>query len=115
MKYVIALSVAILLAGSTSYKLHTNDNLVAYAEKYGGFGYEYVAPYFTITSYSGTNANVIIPPDINGTNVTSIGRRAFDYCTGLTSKTIPNSVTNIGRKAFFDCSGLTSIPNSGIK
>ncbi len=77
MKYVIAIYAAILLAGCTSYKLHTNNNLVAYAEKYGDFGYEYVAPYFTITNYSGSNANVIIPPDINGTYVTSIGVEAF--------------------------------------
>ena len=47
-------------------------------------------------------------------SVTSIGRRAFSYCSGLTSITIPNSVTNIGGNAFTDCSRLTSIsiPNS---
>ena len=53
--------------------------------------------------------NTIIP---NG--VTSIGKSAFSYCSGLTSITIPNSVTSIGKSAFSDCSGLTSItiPNS---
>ena len=47
-------------------------------------------------------------------SVTSIGRSAFSYCSGLTSVTIPNSVTSIGRSAFSLCSGLTSvtIPNS---
>ena len=39
---------------------------------------------------------------------------AFDYCSGLTSITIPNSVTSIGGLAFWDCESLTSItiPNS---
>ena len=47
-------------------------------------------------------------------SVTSIGNRAFYYCSGLTSVTIPNSVTSIGDYAFISCLGLTSatIPNS---
>ena len=54
-------------------------------------------------------ANVVIPSTYNGKAVTSIGRDAFEYCTGLTSITIPNSVTSIGRSAFYGCTGLTSI------
>ena len=49
-------------------------------------------------------ANLIIP-----NSVTSIGVRAFYYCSGLTSITIGNSVTSIGSEAFFKCSGLTSV------
>ena len=59
------------------------------------------------------NGDVVIPSSVeyNGTtySVTSIGERAFRYCSGLTSVTIPNSVTSIGNRAFSDCSGLTSI------
>ena len=62
--------------------------------------------------------NIIIPESTtyNGTtySVTSIGKYAFQNCSGLTSVTIPNSVTSIGEYAFYYCSGLTSvtIPNS---
>ena len=65
--------------------------------------------------YSG---EVIIPESVEhestAYSVTSIGSYAFQYCSGLTSITIPNSVTSIGEKAFFGCDGLTSvtIPNS---
>ena len=44
----------------------------------------------------------------------SIGRQAFQGCSGLTSIVIPNSVVSISFCAFYDCTGLTSImvPNS---
>ena len=52
---------------------------------------------------------ITIPSKIDGKSVTSIGDRAFDGCTGLTSITIPSSVTSIGYWAFGYCTGLTSI------
>ena len=59
----------------------------------------------TKTLISGCKTS-IIPSD---GSVTSIGRRAFLCCTGLTSVTIPDSVTSIGYSAFEGCTGLTSI------
>jgi hypothetical protein len=35
--------------------------------------------------------------------VTSIGKGAFSYCSGLTNVTIPNSVTSIDSSAFQEC------------
>ena len=47
-------------------------------------------------------------------SVTSIGEKAFYYCSSLTSIEIPNSVKGIGSMAFYDCENLISIeiPNS---
>ena len=53
----------------------------------------------------GCNTSVI-PTD---GSVTSIGSSAFQYCTGLTSITIPNSVTSIGGYAFSYCEGLRRV------
>ena len=41
--------------------------------------------------------------------VTTIGAKAFYWCTNTSSVTIPSSVTGIGDCAFYDCSSLSSI------
>ena len=59
--------------------------------------------------YSGS---VVIPSSVtyNKTTykVTTIGEKAFNWCTDLTSVTIPASVTSIGENAF-SMSGLTRV------
>lgn len=70
----------------------------------------------TILRYKGNGGNVVIPSEIDGKKVTSIGnnsystsREAFEECKNLTSVEIPNSITFIGGEAFKACTRLTSI------
>ena len=67
-----------------------------------------------IKKYNGSGGNVVIPSEIDGKSVTSIGWNAFYDCKSLVSITIPNSVTSIGDGAFRGCTSLASItiPNS---
>ena len=69
----------------------------------------------TITDYSDDASCpkvVVIPEEINGNTVRSIGISAFQS-NELTSVTIPNSVTSIGSSAFGNNTGINCrIPNS---
>lgn len=66
------------------------------------FGNDYANPLFyakhLFSDEETEITNLVIPE-----GVTSIGKYAFTYCSGLTSITIPNSVTSIGGSAFYGC------------
>ncbi len=55
-------------------------------------------------NYCSSLTSITIP-----NSVTTIGSFAFNYCTGLTSLIIPDSVTTIENSAFNSCTGLTSL------
>lgn len=67
----------------------------------------------TITKYIESDTVVVIPAEINGVTVETIGHGAFER-SAVTSVTIPDSVTAILDRAFANCFQLTniSIPNS---
>ncbi len=70
--------------------------------------------YIEIIDCDESATEVVIPAEIDGVPVTSIGQYAFGYCYSLTTISIPNTVTTIGSEAFNSCISLTtvSIPDS---
>ena len=62
-----------------------------------------------ITKYNGTDTEVIIPKQIDGVEVTSIGDNAFDGNEKITSVTIPNTVLDVGIEAFANCKNLSNV------
>ena len=57
--------------------------------------------------------NILVKAEI-GSGVTGIGNYAFQYCSSLSSISIPDTVTSIGNNAFQSCYSLSSItiPNT---
>lgn len=53
--------------------------------------------------------DVVIPAEVDGIAVTSIGYDAFRNCASLTSITIPDSVTYVNQGAFSNCTSLMNV------
>ena len=62
-----------------------------------------------ITKYTGKETELMVPAELDGHAVTSIGNRAFYECSNLTSITLPDGITYIGDEAFMWCKSLTGI------
>ncbi len=86
-------------------------DITAFAETTDdGFEYEInESNEITITGYSGSATELIIPSEINGYPVTCIGEYALAWCDTLVSVTIPNSVIYIGDYSFYRCYSLISV------
>lgn len=82
---------------------------------YGDFNYTVLDDgTVEITSYNGSDDDVVIPSKIKGKKVTSIGAWAFEeYIQGpgfnIKSVVIPDTVTSIGSEAFGNCENLKKV------
>lgn len=63
----------------------------------------------TITGYTGTDNELIIPDILNNYNVVGIDEGAFDNCPNLTSVSIRKNIKSIDSGAFRNCRNLSKI------
>lgn len=108
----LLLALAVMMAGAPY-------GMEVQAEEYfGDYEYEVNADgkSVSITDYNdeASTSDLVIPPVIDGKNVTAIRNNAFYGCSNLTEVTIPQTVTIIDEAAFMDCTNLktVSIPDS---
>ena len=94
-----------------------NTVISASADSYQGFEYTIQSDgTICIDKYSSSLDTVIIPEEINGYTVTSIGEFSFWYNTSIKSLTIPKTVKSIGDYAFAYCPNLESVTlNDGLQ
>ena len=76
---------------------------------FDGLEYSIKDGYVTITSYTGTASELVIPDRIQGNSVVSIGDDAFYGCNNLETITIPDSVLYIEDQAFGACKNLKNV------
>lgn len=63
----------------------------------------------SITGYTGSARDLVIPDELDGTPVTSISNNAFQDNRELYSVVIPEGITEIGAQAFYGCGNLGDI------
>lgn len=84
------------------------SNVTLYAKWQFDFTYEESDGEITITGYTG-GTTAVIPSEIDGMDVISIGNNAFREKTRLVTVIVPDCVENIGMYAFYGCSSLESV------
>ena len=80
-----------------------------------GLEYEINGEEVTITDYTGSATELIIPDEIEGYPVTSIESYAFYYSESLVSIDVPASIATIGRRAFPEYYQLSDVYYRGTK
>ncbi|WP_455522929.1 leucine-rich repeat domain-containing protein [Ruminococcus sp.] len=105
--------------GNTKYQavdnvLYDTEESILYLYPAGRTDTSFTLPESTLVVYAGAFFAAGNLQQINfDEKLQYIGEMAFDFCSGLTSLTIPKAVTTIGTTAFADCTGLTSVTFSG--
>ena len=62
-----------------------------------------------ITKYNGTEAEAVIPAELDGKRVTKLASGIFKDCDSVEQAAIPASVSDLQEDTFDDCPGLTAI------
>ncbi|MEI6605565.1 MAG: leucine-rich repeat protein [Verrucomicrobiota bacterium] len=100
---------AIHIASNSPDKNPYNINLTGTGTPTPPFTFTSSGSAITITGYTGSGGNAVVPATMAGLPVTTIAANAFLNNTLLTGVSIPASVTSIGNSAFSGCSGLTGV------
>lgn len=68
----------------------------------------------TVTGYTGSVTELVIPGTVEGCPVTAVAANAFSGNTALSAVTIPESLTTFGAGAFNGCTGLKAVYISNL-
>ena len=99
----------IAIAGGNSYLLNAEIHYAGTEPAASDFTYRIESGSATITGYTGSGTDVVIPDEVDGCAVTAIGANAFSGRDDLVSVTIPEGVTKIGNFAFYGCTKLETV------
>jgi len=128
MRKLASLAISVVMVATSVF----GTNFVAMADSYGGFEYNLLGDFASITGYTGSDKDVVIPSQLNGHNVKflaehslsknktmesltiesnlqNISNTAVQYCTSMKSLSIPDTVMNLYAESFIYSTSLESI------
>lgn len=77
--------------------------------KSGDFTYYVSGSYATVTAYNGKSTSVTIPSKVGSYTVIGVADKAFWSKKDIKSVSFPSTVQSIGKAAFNECTGLTKL------
>ncbi len=100
-----------IIQGENTYNYNTYGELAAglFEKLAANFRYEIGEDGVHITKYIGNDSTVVIPNEIEGTNVTAINQQAFMNCENMIFLSIPLNVKRIESSAFAGCVNLCNV------
>ncbi|MGN0173846.1 MAG: leucine-rich repeat protein, partial [Acutalibacteraceae bacterium] len=93
---------------SLDYKCVTDSGLQYYRD------FDEDSSTVNIIGYIGTDENIVVPSQIDSTNVVKIASGCFSENTSIKSVDLADTVTTIESEAFSLCSSLTTVKMSGV-
>lgn len=81
----------------------------------GTFSYDVYDRYIEVTAYLGSGAVVVVPDDLDGIPIMSIGNSAFYANTVISDVILSDNVVNIANRAFARCENLANIKMNGVR
>ncbi len=82
---------------------------------YEGFDYSNHGDYIEITGCDSSVTELVIPCEIDGVPVTTIGAYAFASCSGITYISLPSTLETVGEAAFENCFGIYDLYYNGTR
>ena len=77
-----------------------NANIICAIQESNGFAYTVTGDEATITGYTGSAENIVIPSELGGKPVTAIADKAFEGYKNIVNIYIPKTIKAIGEDAF---------------
>ena len=77
-----------------------NANIICAIQESNGFAYTVTGDEATITGYTGSAENIVIPSELGGKPVTEIADKAFEGYKNIVNIYIPKTIKAIGEDAF---------------
>ena len=77
-----------------------NANIICAIQESNGFAYTVTGDEATITGYTGSAENIVIPSELSGKPVTAIADKAFEGYKNIVNIYIPKTIKAIGEDAF---------------
>ena len=77
-----------------------NANIICAIQEANGFAYTVTGDEATITGYTGSAENIVIPSELGGKPVTAIADKAFEGYKNIVNIYIPKTIKAIGEDAF---------------